>query len=300
MSGYDDGTAAAAKAKAKTHTLVLEHVAPATRLLEKRRQMFEVQESLEAQKQEFHLREEGFKRREETLKKKDLDLQESLIRFSKFLQENDSKRSRAEKKAADEIKLRIQKEGEIEVLADTLNGLKMERAETSEIVEKNLRYTKYLEGVLDIADDYHEITDLLMRHATLQATNTDLRDADRHYLDMIEKSRAELQSYTKEKVDEVLNLNNEIARLKKVLETSERETRDLAENRDAMLQTASQKTLDHGQVCMATDNLFLRCSRRSNVNHPPHTNPLDQLHVIGDYMSDLAEIVKLKGKTGVV
>lgn len=34
-------------------TLILEHVAPATRLLEKRRQMFEVQEALEAQKTEF-------------------------------------------------------------------------------------------------------------------------------------------------------------------------------------------------------------------------------------------------------
>ncbi len=36
------------------HTLVLDHVSPATRLLEKRRQMFEVQEALEAQKQEFN------------------------------------------------------------------------------------------------------------------------------------------------------------------------------------------------------------------------------------------------------
>jgi hypothetical protein len=35
------------------HTLVLEHVSPATRLLEKRRQMFEVQEALEQQKREF-------------------------------------------------------------------------------------------------------------------------------------------------------------------------------------------------------------------------------------------------------
>jgi hypothetical protein len=35
-------------------TLVLDHVSPATRLLEKRRQMFEVQEALEAQKQEFN------------------------------------------------------------------------------------------------------------------------------------------------------------------------------------------------------------------------------------------------------
>ena len=68
------------------HTLVLEHVSPATRLLEKRRQMFEVQEALEAQKQEFNRKEEVFKRREDGLKKKDLELQESLIRFSKFLQ----------------------------------------------------------------------------------------------------------------------------------------------------------------------------------------------------------------------
>lgn len=42
--------------------------------------------------------EEIFKKREEALKMKDLELQESLIRFSKFLQENDSKRARAEKK----------------------------------------------------------------------------------------------------------------------------------------------------------------------------------------------------------
>jgi hypothetical protein len=38
-------------------TLILDHVSPATRLLEKRRQMFEVQEALDAQKEEFARRE---------------------------------------------------------------------------------------------------------------------------------------------------------------------------------------------------------------------------------------------------
>ena len=33
------------------------------------------------------MQEDGFKKREEALKLKDLELQESLIRFSKFLQE---------------------------------------------------------------------------------------------------------------------------------------------------------------------------------------------------------------------
>jgi hypothetical protein len=60
-------------------------VAPQTRLLEKRRQMFEVQEALDGQKEEFGRREEAFKRREEGLRKKDLDLQEALIRFNQIL-----------------------------------------------------------------------------------------------------------------------------------------------------------------------------------------------------------------------
>ena len=64
----------------------LDEVSPATRLLEKRRQMFEVQEALETQKEEFARREELFKRREEALRKQDLELQQQLIRFNKFLQ----------------------------------------------------------------------------------------------------------------------------------------------------------------------------------------------------------------------
>ncbi len=126
--------------RAMPQTLMLDHVSPATRLLEKRRQMFEVQEALEAQKQDFNRKEEVFKRREEALKLKDLELQESLIRFSKFLQENDSKRARAEKKAADEIKARLQKEKEIEQLTEVLEELKTEKERILEVLEKNMRW----------------------------------------------------------------------------------------------------------------------------------------------------------------
>lgn len=60
--------------------------------------------------------EEVLKRREEGLKRKDIELQESLIRFSKFLQESDSKRSRALKKASDERKACEEKEKEVDQL----------------------------------------------------------------------------------------------------------------------------------------------------------------------------------------
>lgn len=76
-----------------------------------------------------------FRKREEVLKKKDLELQESLIRFSKFLQENDSKRARAEKKAADEVKSRQLKEREIEQLAEAVEQKRDEKEHADDVLE---------------------------------------------------------------------------------------------------------------------------------------------------------------------
>ena len=85
------------------------------------------------------MQEEAFRKREEVLKRKDLELQESLIRFSKFLQENDAKRARAEKKAGDEIKIRLQKEKEIEQLTDVLEQQREEKESLHEVLDKYMR-----------------------------------------------------------------------------------------------------------------------------------------------------------------
>lgn len=290
--GEMDGIAAARNKNVPSTLMLLDHVSPATRLLEKRRQMFEVQETLEAQKQDFNRKEEVFKRREEALKIKDLELQESLIRFSKFLQENDSKRARAEKKASDEIKSRLQKEREIEKLTEELEALKDEKETVHEVLERSMRYQQYLETVLEVADEYSEVSDLLLRHATLLATNQDLKDHQRKCAELAEKIRTELQIYVKQKTDETLNLNNELARLKKELESYEGDALVQQAKKDHSLQVASQKTLEYGQVVLSTDNIFNRCRGRSKIAYPPESNPLQQLDVIGNYVSDLGAIIK--------
>ncbi len=48
---------------------------------------------------------------------------------------------------------------------------------------------------MDIADQYHEISDLLMRFATLEATNGDLRQQAKGASETNEATRAELQTY---------------------------------------------------------------------------------------------------------
>lgn len=70
------------------------------------------------------------------------------------------------------------------------------------------RYQHFLESVLEVADEYQEVADLLLRHATLSATNADLKEHQRRCSELAEKVRAELQIYVKAKTDEILNLNN--------------------------------------------------------------------------------------------
>jgi hypothetical protein len=59
--------------------------------------------------------------------------------FYVLLQENDSKRARAEKKAADEIKNRLAKEKDIEKLNEVLEQLRGEKDHIHAILDANMR-----------------------------------------------------------------------------------------------------------------------------------------------------------------
>jgi len=270
--------------------LTLDHVSPATRLLEKRRQMFEVQEALDAQKEEFQRREATFKRREEMLKKKDLELQESLIKFNKFLQENDSKRSRAEKKEKDEVKQRLVKEQEITKLQEALMQQKEQRRVMTIELDKMMKHQSFLESVLDATEEFPEITDLLSRYETLDAAHSDLISRQVQAEEHNEAERHELTQFVRDKTDEILGANNTIAELQKLQELTISHTREGESQSDRRLQDVSERTLQLGQVMMACDNIYHRCST---------FNP-DVQRSRGDYLAKASKGEQVDDETEVV
>ena len=58
---------------------------PATRLLEKKREMTEVETALAAQKEEFQMKMETLQQRRDELERKERTLKEQLLKFEKFL-----------------------------------------------------------------------------------------------------------------------------------------------------------------------------------------------------------------------
>ncbi|CAK0846528.1 unnamed protein product [Prorocentrum cordatum] len=135
--------------------LFFDNVSPATRLLEKRRQMYEVQDALETHKARFAKEEEQFKKKEEQLRSKDLQLQHQLFRFNKFLQDNEAKRRRAETRASEEVAQIKLKDEEIDELERQLEESQLECMSLEQDVDKNTKYEEFLERVKETdADNY--------------------------------------------------------------------------------------------------------------------------------------------------
>ncbi len=51
------------------------------------------------------------------------------------------------------------------------------------------RYEEYLEDVIDVSEEFHEVSEVMSRHATLLATNVDLRQQQKRVTDLAEESR---------------------------------------------------------------------------------------------------------------
>ncbi|TPX70847.1 hypothetical protein SpCBS45565_g01435 [Spizellomyces sp. 'palustris'] len=162
---------------------------PATKLLEKRREMLEVENGLNQQKEEFAMKIESLAQRREELARKETQLKESLMKFDKFLKENDAKRTRAIKKSHEERKTREQKEVEILSLRDNMGKLSSKKDRQLKNVDTNLAYQRYLESVLENVEEFGEVKDIIGRFDTLAATNAELLDRAREAQDKTEKDR---------------------------------------------------------------------------------------------------------------
>jgi len=254
--------------------LFFDNVNPATRLLEKRRQMYEVQDALENQKARFAKDEEQFRKTEEQLRTKDLQLQNQLCKFNKFLQDNEAKRRRADTRAAEEAAQIRQKDDEIQDLERQLGDSNTYCAKLVEERERNEKYEAFLEHVKDTCDDYQEIQEIVERHNTLESANNDLQEIQTSSEIRIEELRNEFQSYRKEQEMEMMELRNKIAILHTDLEEWQKQRQAMQLKADEATQEDSRHSLYFGQILMSVENLFLRCTtKRQNIQHA--STPMD-------------------------
>ena len=108
--------------------------------------------------------EEIFRKHEEAIRERDLAIQEDLIKFCKFLQENEGKKNRADKRLQEEERARIQKEIEISELKAQQEELLNQQAKLEKKVKALKQYEEYLDAVIKAnPDQYNDVTEILTR-----------------------------------------------------------------------------------------------------------------------------------------
>lgn len=240
--------------------LFFDTVSPATRLLEKRRQMYEVQDALETQKATYAKKEIEHREEEENLRKKDLHLQHQLFRFNKFLQDNEAKRRRAETRAAEEAQQIQLKEKDIEELEKHLEESRRYCRELDEQVSKNTKYEKFLEKVKNDVQGFQELPDLLKRYDTLEGANRYLMQVSSASEQKIEELRAEYQRYLKDQEMQALSQTTQIAALQAELYEATKDRQAQERQLDEVTQGKSENTLKFGEILLSVENLYLRCT----------------------------------------
>lgn len=93
---------------------------------------------------------ESLNQRKQELEKKEIQLKESVIKFDKFLKENDAKLARAVKKAEDERDLQKAKQKEIERLQQEIKYQATLKDKFTSKVQKYQKFNKFLEQVKSI------------------------------------------------------------------------------------------------------------------------------------------------------
>ncbi|XP_039087592.1 coiled-coil domain-containing protein 42 isoform X3 [Hyaena hyaena] len=185
---------------------------PSIRLLEKKKEAKIMHLAMEQKKETFQRRMETLSLRWEELGTKEAQLKAHIQKFEQFIQENDQKRIRALKKANKERELKRQRVRELAKVKQEMAALRLVHQQLSARLQEYSIFNKYLEKVVENSE-FEEIHEVISRYKTLVSMHQDLLQSAHEGQEKIEHAKARLARYLDEKDDEILQHNNELARL---------------------------------------------------------------------------------------
>ncbi|KAG5509509.1 hypothetical protein JKF63_06214 [Porcisia hertigi] len=274
----------------------LDSITAATKL---RHAEFDMQRELDAKREEYNRRMAQVKEGEAQLTVDRAELQDTLVQYYKFIQENEIKRSRAMKKVAIEEQQRKEREAYIAQLTQRLQVLEAKRDEMKLHYDDIEKYQLFLEEVLsrNDSDEYQEPRDIIKRWMTLRDNTSVLQARKTQLEEDLLRTRGSLNLARRRRSTENIALQNRLNEMQIAFESLQKSIKAKQDILDRKLKQKSSTTRTVSHVSMATTNLYDRCvswtrnySGRGRVE-TPHNSVLHQLHVICDCLEDFQSII---------
>jgi hypothetical protein len=261
-----------------------------TLLLQKKKEMAEVQQQLERKKEEFRARMQRCQEKEVDLAARQEDIKEQVRKFDKFLKDNDAKRVRADRKVQEERRARDQKEHEKLHLLQEFSIFTEKRTQLKQEVETKGKFQRFLDSVCeDPSESFESIENIMMRYETLKAAHDDLRDRVDAAQRQQEDENAQLVQFMKRSQNDLLVYNSDIAMQQQELDMLRYKTSDGEAALYRGENEAKEGTRQLGEIKMAIHNIHNRCLRVRAANAPEDLGQF--LEAIKQRVVDLQAIV---------
>lgn len=222
------------------------------------------------------------------LQRKSSALKESFSKFDSFLKDNDEKKTRAVKKAAQESLICVEKTQELSMLKTKHESLKSCLEAQEKILKSGTMYQQYLDKVVE-QNGFLEIREVLQRYEALDSAAQELRARIQDADSKCETKRGELQVLKDEITTKTLFYGNQIADLKVRLDLMRVKSSMWQNNLDESMMQVTQKNLELGQLQMATNNLHELVQKQLHGKSEVSDTTV-KLDKIQHFILDLSEI----------
>ncbi|XP_013131745.1 uncharacterized protein CCDC197 [Oreochromis niloticus] len=266
-----------------------------TLVLEKQAELDEVEKRLALKRLDFKACMEALARRRSELEIKLQETKEKVVKFEKFIAENEAKRRRALKSCEASRAQNIFKKQQIKDLTEQLKGFRDRSHVLKERVAKYKIYEDYLIKTRDYLpsnylDDGSEslVMPIIRRHETLSITHQELLQRLQRMEVEVEEGQRQLQNMKKEHSVKKLMANKELSELQSELETLKEKNKQAEFNLQMEQDLSREKVTEVGRLLMAISNLAEQC-------YLPEYGPLEKMNaltmmnMVKEYILDKAD-----------
>ena len=222
--------------------------------------MYENQETYIAKKKQFTQQEFEFQTREHELREEDHKLQQSLITYATFLDNNAKVMRNCDQNIAKLNEECKQREGEIQRKHKQLEILRAKKQRIDRQRGAVEKYQIFLEEVKNLnSDDYTEVNEISDRHHTLDSTSRSLDHKLKQISQRLDDKKNEVSSYEREMDNKIMSLNNKIAKLTTECDDVEAQKSQLqSSEEDGQAKKLAQQS-ELSQVIFAIDMIESSC-----------------------------------------
>lgn len=188
---------------------MLDPTSSATKLLEKRREMYELQEALQRDKDKFIEKEEQFKKTEEELRNRDEEFHRKIVEYYKTtFEKKQTENYNYIQKLDDETKLQSSLDNSIKHLETKNDKLKGDQEKLKKIHDSLKKYEEFLKSVKEKhPDNFNDINDIISKFKTLKETHENIKEEEERARRRKEEER---YNFKKTKSEYEARINNVI------------------------------------------------------------------------------------------